>query len=255
MSLVEVEIKDRVAVLYLNRPESLNAVSYSLVAELVAALRACDGDDSVGAMVLAGRGKAFCAGADIKEMALESRESLERTDPFSRWDAFLDIKKPLIAAVHGYALGGGMELAMCCDIIIAAEDARFAQPEIQLGIIPGAGGTQRLVRAVGKSRAMEMILTGKRIDAKEALAWGFVNKVVAAQDVITEAMGLAKIIAGNAPLAVRAAKEAISGAVHMSLADGLLWERKRFYGLFASDDQKEGMRAFTEKRKPMFKGK
>ncbi|HUL43516.1 MAG TPA: enoyl-CoA hydratase-related protein [Bacteroidota bacterium] len=243
------------AVIQFNRPEVLNALNMKLMEELVETLESFDHDDEVRAIVLTGNEKAFAAGADIKEMADASSVEMLIRDQFARWDRIRKIKKPIIAAVSGFALGGGCELAMTCDLIVAAETAKFGQPEITIGVMPGAGGTQRLTRAVGKYKAMEMILTGKMITADEALRWGLVTMVVPVEACLTEAKVLAAEIASKPPVAVRLAKEAVLKSFDTTIEGGLEFERKNFYLLFSSEDQKEGMRAFVEKRKPTWKGK
>lgn len=243
------------AVVQFNRAEVLNAINMQLMTELVDALESLDKDDGVRCVILTGNEKAFAAGADIKEMADASAMEMLVRDQFARWDKIRKIKKPLIAAVSGFALGGGCELAMTCDIIIASETARFGQPEINIGVMPGAGGTQRLTRAVGKAKAMEIVLTGKTFTAEEACEWGLVNKVVPVEHYFQEAKDFAREIASKPPAAVRLAKEAILKAFDTTIEGGLELERKNFYLLFASDDQKEGMKAFVEKRKPAWKGK
>jgi len=250
-----VEREGPVAIVTLNRPQQLNALSYGLIKELALALEALDQDAEIRAIVLTGGEKVFAAGTDIKEMA----DATPFDDRLQGRLAFRDrinrISKPVIAAVSGLTLGGGCELAMCCDIIIASETARFGQPEVNLGIIPGSGGTQRLTRTVGKYRAMEMVLTGDFINAAEAHTLGLVAKVVPVEFLIEEAKGIAKKIAAKPPLAVKFAKEAVLKAFETSLGEGLEFERKSFYLLFASEDKREGMKAFIEKRKPEFKGK
>jgi len=249
-----VEKEEPVAVIRLNRPKAFNALSHELIGELVAAFADLDNDSSVRAIVLTGSDKAFAAGADIKEMSKETSVSIMLKDQFATWDKIRLVKKPIIAAVSGYALGGGLELMMNCDIVIASENAKLGQPEINLGIIPGAGGTQRLTRLVGKHKAMEMILTGEMITAQEALKIGLVNKVAPVELYLEEAKNIAAAIAKKSPVAVRLAKEAILQAFETPLSDGLMHERKNFYMLFATKDQKEGMNAFLEKREPMFQG-
>lgn len=243
------------AVVQFNRPEVLNAINIQLMVELVDALETLDKDDEVQCIILTGNEKAFAAGADIKEMADASAMEMLQRDQFARWDRIRKIKKPIIAAVSGFALGGGCELMMTCDIVIASESAKIGQPEINLGVIPGAGGTQRLTRAVGKVKAMEMVLTGRMIGAQEALQWGLVNKVVPVEYYLQEAKDLAKEIAGKAPVAVKLAKESILKAFDTTIEGGLEFERKNFYLLFSSEDQKEGMKAFVEKRKAEWKGR
>lgn len=243
------------ALVQLNRPEVLNALSMQLMHELVDALEALDRDDAVRCIVLTGNEKAFAAGADIKEMADATAVEMLIRDQFARWDRIRKVKKPIIAAVSGFALGGGCEISMSCDIIIASETARFGQPEISIGVMPGAGGTQRLTRAVGKYKAMEMVLTGRMISGEEAMRWGLVNKVVPVEYYLEEAKNLAREIASKPPLAVRLAKEAVLKSFDTTIEGGLEFERKNFYLLFASQDQKEGMAAFVEKRPPVWKGK
>ncbi len=244
-----------VATIQLNRPDALNALNHKLMTELVSCLEQLDSDDSISCIIITGNEKAFAAGADIKEMAEAGTIGMLSKDNFSMWDRIRRIRKPVIAAVSGFALGGGCELAMMCDIIIASETAKFGQPEINIGVIPGAGGTQRLTRAVGKSRAMEMILTGGTINADDALRAGLVSRVVPVELCLEEAKKLARVIASKPPLAVELAKESVLKAHELPLKDGLEFERKNFYMLFASEDQKEGMKAFVEKRKPHWKGK
>ncbi|HEV8539290.1 MAG TPA: enoyl-CoA hydratase-related protein [Bacteroidota bacterium] len=246
---------DGYAIVQFNRPDVLNALNMKVMEELVDALEAFDRDDEVRAIIITGNEKAFAAGADIKEMADASAVEMFVRDQFARWDRIRKIKKPLIAAVSGFALGGGCEVTMSCDIIIASETAKFGQPEINIGVMPGAGGTQRLTRAVGKYKAMEMVLTGRMISADEAMRWGLVNKVVPAEYYLDEARALAKEIASKPPVAVRLAKEAVLKSFDTTIEGGLEFERKNFYLLFASEDQKEGMKAFVEKRKPEWKGR
>ena len=244
-----------VATVSLNRPKQLNALNMALMDELVATLEELDRDDSVRAMVLTGNEKAFAAGADIMEMAGADPTTMLMRDQFAKWDRIRKLKKPLIAAVSGFCLGGGCELAMHCDMIIASETAQFGQPEIKIGVMPGAGGTQRLTRLIGKGRAMEMVLTGKFIGAADAERFGLVNRVVPVEVYLAEAQKLAQEIAAMPPVAVRLAKEAILKTQESFLMDGLEFERKNFYLLFATEDQKEGMQAFIDKRPPEFKGK
>jgi len=249
-------VEGTVATVKLNRPDALNALNSVLVRELVSALDSLEADDSVRCVVLTGSDKAFCVGADIKEMANLSEADIETSDHLKPvWDRAASFEKPLIAAVSGYVLGGGLELAMCCDIIIASEGTKLGQPEINIGIIPGGGGTQRLPRAVGKYKAMEMVMTGGTISAEEAKALGLVNRVVPPGKYLEEATKLAAEIASKAPIAVRSAKEAIAASQEMGLSSGLELSRTLFYDLFGTEDKKEGMSAFLEKRKPNFKGK
>jgi enoyl-CoA hydratase len=243
-----VQQEARVGIVQLNRPDVLNALSPDLMAELVEALEAFDNDDAIGCIVLTGGEKVFAAGADIKKMAEASAVDMLVMDQLARWDRIRKLHKPVIAAINGYALGGGCELAMMCDMIIAGENAKFGQPEINIGVIPGAGGTQRLTRAVGKAKAMELILTGRPFSAQEALEMGLITKVVPSELTIEEAKQLAKTIAEKPAVAVRLAKEAILKAFDTTIEGGLDYERKLFYLLFASADQKEGMQAFMEKR-------
>jgi enoyl-CoA hydratase len=245
-----------VALVTLDRPEVLNALSFDLLDELAAVLDRLDADPDCRAIVLTGSGsRAFAAGADIRELARQTSVSLLVDDRFAVWDRIGAIRTPLIAAVRGFALGGGCELAMSCDIIVAAEDASFGQPEINLGVMPGAGGTQRMTRAIGKARAMDLILTGRTISAVEAERMGLVSRVVAPDQTLDTAIELASRIAGQAPVAVLAAKEAIKQADELPLSAGLQHERRAFYLLFASEDQGEGMAAFVEKRPPQWKGR
>jgi enoyl-CoA hydratase len=253
--LVERDEGRRVALLRFNRPKQLNALNGQVMDELCSALETLDRDDAIRVLVVTGNDRAFAAGADIGEMADASPIDMLRTNRIAQWDRVRRIGKPVIAAVAGWCLGGGCELAMALDLIIAAESARFGQPEINIGVIPGAGGTQRLTRAVGKSVAMEMILTGEPIDAREAHRLGLVARVVPNELLVEDALTLAAQIATKSPLALRMAKEAVNAAYEMSLTDALAHERRLFYLLFASDDQKEGMAAFLEKREPDFKGR
>jgi enoyl-CoA hydratase len=243
------------AIVQINRPDVLNALNAALMLELVDALEMLDKDDETRCVILTGNDRAFAAGADIKEMADASAVEMLLRDQFARWDRIRRVKKPLIAAVSGFTLGGGCELAMACDIIIASETAKFGQPEINIGVMPGAGGTQRLTRAVGKAKAMEIVLTGRMISADEALRWGLVNKVVPTEYYLEEAKAWAREIASKPPIAVRLAKEAVLKSFDTTIEGGLEFERKNFYLLFASEDQKEGMKAFSEKRKPEWKGR
>jgi enoyl-CoA hydratase len=253
--LLHDQVSPYVAHIQLNRPKELNALNLELMGELREVLKALDQNDQVRVVVLSGNEKAFAAGADIKQMAGRTAIDMFLVDQFSTWDQIKKFRKPLIAAVSGFALGGGCELAMTCDMIIASETARFGQPEIKIGVMPGAGGTQRLTKAIGKARAMEMVLTGEPMDAKEALHRGLVNKVVPEELYLEEAIKLAAKIAQLSPIATRLAKESVNRSFETGLDEGLHFERKNFYLTFASEDQKEGMQAFVEKRTPDFKGK
>ena len=247
---------DHVALVTIDRQDALNALSFDLLDELAATLERLDRDEDCRAIVLTGAGiRAFAAGADIRELASQTPVSLTVEDRFAAWDRIAAIRTPVIAAVRGFALGGGCELAMACDMIVAGEDAQFGQPEIKLGVMPGAGGTQRLTRAIGKARAMELILTGRLMTAREAEATGLVTSVVPSEATVPAALELATRIAAQPPLAVRAAKESILRAHELPLAAGLEFERRAFFLLFASEDQTEGMAAFTEKRPAHWTGR
>ncbi len=247
------ESRDRVGLVRLNRPQALNALNDKLMDELGAALLAFDADDGIGAIVITGSDKAFAAGADIGAMSTWSYMDVFKSDYITRnWETLKRIRKPVIAAVSGFALGGGCELAMMCDIIIASDSAKFGQPEIKLGIIPGAGGSQRLPRAVGKAKAMDLVLSARMMDAAEAERAGLVSRVVPAQNLLDEALKLGATIASFSLPAVLMAKEAINRAYELPLAEGILFERRLFHSLFATADQKEGMAAFVEKRSPRF---
>ena len=249
------ETRGRVGLITLNRPQAMNALNNQLMHELMDALETFDKNDGVGAMVITGNEKAFAAGADIKEMADKSIQEMMDQDHIAVFGRIRTIRKPVIAAVSGWALGGGCEVALSCDMIVASESAKFGQPEINIGVIPGAGGTQRLTRAVGKAIAMEMILNDRRLTAQEAYQFGMVNRVVPVERYLDEAMKLAEEIASRAPMAVRAAKKMINQAYERGLSEGLAAEKQEFYNLFATEDQKEGMQAFVEKRPPQWKGK
>jgi len=244
-----------IALIELNRPKELNALNRQLMEEVRDALLLLDKNDKVRVIIITGNEKAFAAGADIKQMADKSAIDMLMIDQFSTWDQIRKTKKPIIAAVSGFALGGGCEFAMTCDMIIASESAKFGQPEIKIGTMPGAGGTQRLTKAIGKAKAMELILTGRFLSANEAHFYGLVNKVVPVEMYMQEAMTLAKEIATMSPVATQLAKEAVNRSFETQLDEGLAFERKNFYLTFASEDQKEGMNAFVEKRPPNFKGK
>jgi enoyl-CoA hydratase len=253
--LVLVEREEPIAVVLLNRPKQLNALSGELMDELVAALQELDGDEAIRCIVLGGSERAFAAGADISELAEGTPISMYLDRRIDRWDAIRNLRTPLVAAVSGHCLGGGCELAMACDLIVASESARFGQPEINLGVLPGAGATQRLTRAVGKAVAMDMILTGRMLSAREALSFGLVARVVAKVVWLDEAKRVAREIAAKGPIAVRLAKEAIDEAFEAPLAVGVEFERRAFYLARASEDAGEGLSAFVEKRPPNFKGR
>ncbi|MBX2902368.1 MAG: enoyl-CoA hydratase/isomerase family protein [Chitinophagales bacterium] len=252
---VNPQVEKFVALIELNRPKELNALNRELMIEIRDTLKLLDEDDSVRVIILTGGEKVFAAGADIKQMANATAIDMLNIDQFSTWDQIKKTKKPIIAAVSGFALGGGCELAMTCDMIIASETARFGQPEIRIGTMPGAGGTQRLTRAVGKAIAMEVVLGARFLTAEEALQYGLVNRVVPAEVLLDETLKLAREVAAKSPVAIKLAKESVNAAFNNSLDEGLLFERKNFYLTFASEDQKEGMAAFVEKRNPDFKGK
>ena len=247
-----VETHDRAGLIRLHRPQALNALSAALIDELNAALAAFEADKAVGAIVVTGSEKAFAAGADIKEMQARSFVDAYLEDFISRWDGLARTRKPIIAAVAGFALGGGCELAMMCDFILAADNAKFGQPEIKLGVIPGAGGTQRLTRFVGKSKAMDMVLTGRMMDAAEAERAGLVSRIVPADRLVEEALRSANVIGALSAPSVLMAKECVNRAYETTLNEGIRFERRLFHSLFATQDQKEGMRAFVEKRAPAF---
>ena len=248
--------EDSIGMITLNRPEALNALNTKMVTELLDALNGFEKDDSVRCVIITGNERAFSAGADIEEMVEMSAIEMAKTGHFfPLWDRVGRYPKPIVAALSGFVLGGGLELAMSCDVLIASETTRLGQPEINIGVIPGGGGTQRLTRAVGKYKAMEMVLTGKMIGSEEAKALGLVSKVVPKEAFLDEARRAAKEIASKSPLAIRFAKQAVNKAFEMGLSDGLDFERELFYLLFASEDKAEGMKAFLEKKKPEFKGK
>jgi enoyl-CoA hydratase len=247
-------VHERVGLVRLNRPEVRNALNNTLLTELMEALAVFDADEQIGAMVITGDERAFAAGADIKEMLGLSAVEMLLRDRVAQFDRIRQIKKPVIAAVSGWCLGGGNELALSCDLIVASETARFGQPEINIGVIPGAGGTQRLARAVGKAVAMEMVLNNRTLSAEEARQLGMLNRVVPVERYLEEALALASELAARAPLALRLGKEAVNNAFESSLTEGIADERRAFYFLFSTQDQKEGMTAFVEKRKPEWKG-
>ena len=248
------EKREKVGLITLNRPKAMNALNGALMSELIDALSAFDADEEIGAIVIAGSERVFAAGADISQMSKMSAVEMFKDSFVELFDKINEIKKPLIAAVSGFALGGGCELAMSCDMIIASEKAKFGQPEINLGVIPGAGGTQRLTRAVGKVIAMEMVLNNRTLSAQEALEFGLINHVYPVDEYLDRALKLAKRVAKRAPLALRQGKVAVNKSFELSLSEGLEFERRAFYFLFASEDQKEGMAAFSEKRSAEWKG-
>jgi enoyl-CoA hydratase len=247
-----VETHGKVGLIRFNRPQVLNALCDAMMAEIGAQLLAFDADPAIGAIVLTGSEKAFAAGADIKEMQGRTYPAAYQEDFISRWETILQVKTPVIAAVAGFALGGGCELAMMCDMILAADTAKFGQPEINLGVLPGSGGTQRLTRAVGKSKAMDMILTARMMDAAEAERANLVSRVFPADQLVTEAIKIAERIANQSPVAVSMAKQAVNRAFETTLVEGVRYERALFLSLFGTPDQREGMAAFVEKRKPVF---
>ncbi len=255
MGLVKTKKENGVGVITINRPEALNAVNTEIMDGLITAAAKFDADPAIGCILITGEGKAFIAGADIKEMQEKSYMDMFMADKQSEWEGFAATRTPMIAAVNGFALGGGCEIAMMCDIIIASDKAKFGQPEIKLGVIPGWGGSQRLAKAVGKAKAMDLILTGRMMGAEEAERAGLVARVVTHDDLINEAMAAAQAIAGFGAPSVMIAKEAVNRAFETTLEEGLRFERRVFYSLFATEDQKEGMRAFSEKRAPQFKNK
>jgi enoyl-CoA hydratase len=247
-----VDTEDRVGIITFNRPKALNALNGQVMAEVTTAAATFDDDPGIGAIILTGSEKAFAAGADIKEMAGLSFAEVFGSDYFAAWGKFAAVRTPTIAAVAGYALGGGCEVAMMCDLLIAADSAKFGQPEIKLGVLPGMGGSQRLTRAIGKAKAMDLILTGRTIGADEAERAGLVSRVVPAADLLTEAKSVATTISQMSRSAARMAKEAVNRSFESTLAEGLLYERRLFHSAFATDDQTEGMAAFSEKRPPNF---
>jgi len=249
------EVRGRVGIVKLNRPQALNAFNTALVTELFDALEVFDKDNNIGALVVTGSEKAFAAGADIKEMAEASPFEMLTQGRVEQWDRIREIKKVVVAAVSGWALGGGCEFAISCDMIVASESAKFGQPEITIGVIPGAGGTQRLARLLGKHLTMEMVVNNRTLTAAEALHFGLVNRVVPVEGYLDAAVAFAEEIASRAPLAARMAKDAVNAAFETTLVEGLKSEKRNFYMLFSTEDQKEGMKAFIEKRKPGWKGK
>ncbi len=255
MNNVLIERDGGVVVARLNRPQALNALNTELMHELVDGLKAFERERDVGCFVITGSDKVFAAGADIKEMRGQGYMEMFHADYFAGWDAFTALRTPKIAAVAGHALGGGCELAMMCDLIFAADNAKFGQPEIKLGVIPGIGGSQRLTRLVGKSMAMDMVLTGRTIDAAEALRIGLVSRAVPVERLMDDALGAARLIASHGKVANIVAREAVERALELGLREGLLFERRTFHALFATEDQKEGMQAFVDKRPALFQGR
>ncbi|WP_229654066.1 enoyl-CoA hydratase-related protein [Psychrobacillus sp. FSL K6-2843] len=248
-------MKNQVGIIELNRPERLNSLNRKMVSEILEALLAFESHEDIRVIVLTGNGKAFSAGADIEEMMGDNPISLELLDQFSDWDRLATIKKPIIGAVKGYVFGGGFELALACDLLIAAAGTEFSFPEVGLGVMPGAGGTQRLTKLVGRTKALEWLWTGKRISANTALNNGIINKIVASELLMEESMKLATILASQPPISLRLIKDSVNKAIDYSLHEGMQYERKNFYLLFGTEDQKEGMSAFVEKRKPNYQGK
>ncbi|WP_113930333.1 enoyl-CoA hydratase-related protein [Bacillus sp. P14.5] len=252
---INVCVEDGIGLVELNRPKVLNAINRGMVSEILSAFESFDRNEEVKVILLSGKGRAFAAGADIAEMANDNAIDFELMNQFADWDRTAAVKKPIIGAVQGFALGGGFELALCCDMLFAADAAEFGFPEVSLAVMPGAGGTQRLTKLIGKTRAMEWLMTGDRMSAAEALRLGIINRVVARELLFEETKKFAGRLAKQPPLSIRLIKESVLKAVDYSLYEGMQYERKNFSLLFASEDQKEGMKAFIEKRKPQYKGK
>lgn len=252
---IRVERKGRMAIVQINRPQVLNALNAEVMHAMIETMQTLDRDPDVGCFIITGSARAFAAGADIKELASKSYSEMVTEDYFVEWEKFTALRTPKIAAVAGYALGGGCELAMMCDTIFAADTAKFGQPEIKLGVIPGMGGSQRLTKLVGKAKAMDMILTGRMMDAEEAERAGLVARVIPADQFMTETIAAAETIAGYSKSVAIVAREAVERALELGLRDGLLFERRAYHALWATEDQAEGMQAFMEKRQPVFKGK
>lgn len=252
---IETSIRDQVGIIELNRPKQYNALNRTMVREIVESMEMLDRNNEVVTILLTGKGRAFSAGADIEEMANDGPIHLELLNQFADWDRLSLIKKPIIGAVKGFVFGGGFELALCCDLLIAASGTEFSFPEVNIGVMPGAGGTQRLTKVVGKAKALEWLWTGDRIPVEEALKYGLVNKIVAHELLMEETFKFAKKLSKQPPLSLRLIKDSVNKAVDYPLYEGMQYERKNFYLLFSSEDQKEGMKAFSEKRKPEFKGK
>lgn len=254
-AFIETKVEDYIGIIELNRPKQLNALNRQMMKEIVQVMERYDQDDTVRVILLKGKGRAFSAGADIDEMSNDDPIHLELLNQFKDWDRLSVIKKPIIGAVQGFVFGGGFELALSCDVLIAAEGTEFSFPEVNLGVMPGAGGTQRLTKLVGRTLALEWIWSAKRIQVEEAQSHGFVNRIVSGELLEEETLKFAKMIAEKPPLAIRLIKDSVNKAVDYSLYEGMQYERKNFYLLFSSEDQKEGMNAFIEKRKPKFHGK
>lgn len=252
---IETTVTDKIGVIELNRPKQLNSLNRRMVREILEAMQQFDANDQVHIIVLSGKGRAFSAGADIDEMMDDDPIKMELINQFADWDDLALIKKPIIAAVHGFVFGGGFELTLCCDLVIAAPGTEFSFPEVNLGVMPGAGGTQRLTKLVGRTKALEWLWSGDRISAQAALESGIVNRIVQPEVLIEETMNMAQKLAKQPPLALRLIKDSVNKAVDLSLYEGMQYERKNFYLLFASEDQKEGMNSFVERRKPEFKGR
>ncbi|AKO92602.1 enoyl-CoA hydratase [Priestia filamentosa] len=252
---IETSIRDQVGIIELNRPKQYNALNRTMVREIVESMEMLDRNNEVVTILLTGKGRAFSAGADIEEMANDGPIHLELLNQFADWDRLSLIKKPIIGAVQGFVFGGGFELALCCDLLMAASGTEFSFPEVNIGVMPGAGGTQRLTKVVGRAKALEWLWTGDRIPVEEALKYGLVNKIVAHELLMEETFKFAKKLSKQPPLSLRLIKDSVNKAVDYPLYEGMQYERKNFYLLFSSEDQKEGMKAFTEKRKPEFKGK
>lgn len=254
-TFIEVTIDNGVGYIYLNRPRQYNSLNRAMIREIMYAMEQFDRDDYVQVIVVAGNGKAFSSGADIDEMATDNTVHLELLNQFADWDRIAQVKKPIIGSVKGFVFGGGFELALCCDLLIAAEGTEFSFPEINLGVMPGAGGTQRLTKLVGRTKALEWIWSAARITTEEALTHGIINKIVQPEILVEETQKVAEMLTKKPALAVRLIKESVNKAVDYSLYEGMQFERKNFYLLFSSEDQKEGMQAFVEKRQPNFKGR
>ncbi|PIC57508.1 enoyl-CoA hydratase [Sporosarcina sp. P12(2017)] len=252
---IETSVDQQIGVIELNRPKQLNSLNRNMVGEILEAMQSFDRNDEVRVILLVGKGKAFSAGADIDEMAGADSMSLELLNQFADWDQIPLIKKPVIGAVHGFVFGGGFELALCCDVLLAADGTEFSFPEVTLGVMPGAGGTQRLTKLVGRAKAIEWLWTGERIKANELQEYGVINRIVSPELLHEEALRFANKIASMPPLAIRMIKDSVNKAVDYPLYEGMQYERKNFYLLFSSEDQKEGMQAFVEKRKPVYKGR